>query len=93
MVFGLIASLGDLTDAELNELALAVAGEISRRAIGTTVAAEAAGEPAAVPSSAVAAYTTPLGRVWHRRRDASTCGVPLEWWNTRNRPRACVVAE
>ena len=68
MVLGLIASLGDLTDAELNELALAVAEELSRRAIGTTAAAEPAAEPVAAPSAAVAAYTTPFGRVWHRRR-------------------------
>ena len=56
----LTASLRDLTDAELDELAFAVAAEISRR----SAVASAATAPAANP-----VYTTQNGHVWHLYRE------------------------
>ena len=54
------ASLRDLTDAELDELALSVAAEISRRAAAAS---------AATASTANIVYTTQHGHVWHLYRE------------------------
>ena len=85
MVVGLVAqvtaSLGDLPSTELDELALAVAAEQSRRvgeepptpppAAADPVLPEPVGEPAPgppQPETETTILTTRYGRVWHRDR-------------------------
>ena len=69
MVIGIIAGLHGITDEELNELALAVVAELSRRQAENLAAPEPGAEPLAATSQAEAiAWTTQYGRVWHNSR-------------------------
>ena len=69
MVVGIIAVLHVITDEELNELAIAVAAELSRRQAENLAAPEPGAEPPAATSQAEAiAWTTQYGRVWHNSR-------------------------
>ena len=69
MAIGVIAGLQGITDEELNELALAVAAELSRRQAENLAAPEPGAEPPAATSQAEAiALTTQYGRVWHNSR-------------------------
>ena len=63
MVLSILSQLPDLSDAELDELALAVAQEQSRR-----LEAEPAGEPVAATEVA-RVFVTDHGRCWHASRD------------------------
>ena len=54
MVIGIIAGLHGITDEELNELALAVAAELSRRQAENLAAPEPGAEPPAATSQAEA---------------------------------------
>ena len=70
MVHVLLSQLRDLSDEELNTLALAVGTEQARRASAVVVGTEPAVEPevAEVPEPV---FVTPYGRCWHRRRDCA----------------------
>ena len=69
MVIGIIAGLQGITDEELNELALAVTVELSRRQAEKLLAPEPEAETLAATSQAEAiALTTEYGRVWHNSR-------------------------
>ena len=69
MVIGIIAGLQGITDEELNELALAVTVELSRRQAEKLSAPEPEAETLAATSQAEAtAWTSEYGRVWHNSR-------------------------
>ena len=69
MVIGIIAGLQGITDEELNELALAVTVELSRRPAEKLSAPEPEAETLAATSQAEAtAWTSEYGRVWHNSR-------------------------
>ena len=69
MVIGIIAGLQGITDEELNELALAVTVELSRRQAEKLSAPELEAETLAATSQAEAiAWTSEYGRVWHNSR-------------------------
>ena len=69
MVIGIIAGLQGISDEELNELALAVTVELSRRQAEKLSAPEPEAETLAATSQAEAtAWTSEYGRVWHNSR-------------------------
>jgi len=70
MVLGLLGRLSDLSDEELNTLALAIGTELARRANPDATGTEPAAEPEA-PAPPAPVYVTLYGRCWHRQR---SCG-------------------
>ena len=68
MVLSIFSQLPDLSDAELDELALAVSLEQSRRLNASDVPAEPASEPAGAAEEA-RVFVTAHGRCWHASRD------------------------
>ena len=57
MAIGVIAGLQGITDEELNELALAVAAELSRRQAENLVAPDPGAEPPAATSQAASSQS------------------------------------
>ena len=68
MVLSILAQLPDLSDAELDELALAVCQEQSRRLSTSDASAEPASEPAEA-TEVVRVFVTDYGRCWHASRE------------------------
>ena len=68
MVLSILSQLPDLSDAELDELALAVCQEQSRRLSASDASAEPASEPAEATEVA-RVFVTDYGRCWHASRD------------------------
>ena len=68
MVLSILSQLPDLSDAELDELALAVCLEQSRRLSVSDAPAEPASEPAEAAEEA-RVFVTAYGRCWHASRD------------------------
>ena len=80
MVIGIIAGLHGITDEELNELALAVVAELSRRQAENLAAPELGAEPLAATSQAEAFFTIVGGGILRFVMITSTrLGAALSW--------------